>query len=302
MKEAELSRRRAFLELSDGDLAHLAALRPFAEKHVDGIVASFYEFLALQPETKTFLPDDATVHRLQVTQRAYFLRIFEGRCDVDYLENRLRVGVTHERIGLSMEWYLGGYRKYLQLIEDHLLAELRDETRVREALRVIQKIVFFDIAVACDTYLTAKIATIERQQAAIRELTAPVIAVHSRVLLLPLVGAVDAHRADQILEDVLSKVVHASARCLIIDIAGVPALDTNVADSLLRLASAVRLLGAETVLTGVSPQAARTIVHLGVDLSAMHTTSGLSDGIQLALSLLEKPTSAKALGAASTMR
>ena len=111
---------------------------------------------------------------------------------------------------------------------------------------------------------------------------------HDRVLLLPLVGAIDSHRANQIMDSVLVKVSELQAKVIIIDIAGVPVVDTKVADSLVKTTAAVRLLGAETILTGITAQVARTIVQLGVDISTMYTLSRLSEGIELALSLVGK--------------
>jgi rsbT co-antagonist protein RsbR len=286
LDESELRSRRAFFELTDADLRRLAELRPFAEKHTDAVVESFYQLLLAHPETKKFFPDAATIRRVKQAQREYFLGLFAGRCDLAYVEDRLRVGVAHERIGLSTKWYLGAYRKYMEDILRNLFAELGDETRAREAFESIQKLVYFDVVIACDTYLAAKLEALERHQAAIRELSTPVIRVYDRVLLLPLIGAIDSLRADQVMDSVLLKVTEAQARCIIIDIAGVPVVDTKVADNLVKTTAAVRLLGAETILTGITAQVARTIVQLGVDISAMHTRSRLSEGIELALALL----------------
>jgi rsbT co-antagonist protein RsbR len=288
LDEAEVASRRAFFDLTDDDLRALAALRPFAEKCTDAIVEDFYKLLLSHPETKKFFPDDATIRRVKRAQREYFLGLFNGKCDLAYVEDRLRVGIVHERIGLSTKWYLGSYRKYMQLICDHLFEELGDSEKVRGAFESIQKIVYFDIALASDTYLAAKIDTIERHQAAIRELSTPVIRVHDRILLLPLVGGIDSHRANQVMDSVLLKVSETQAKCIIVDIAGVPVVDTKVADSLVKTTAAVRLLGAETILTGITAQVARTIIQLGVDISTMHTLSRLAEGIELALSLVGK--------------
>ncbi len=294
LDEAELRSRRTFFELSDADLARLAALRPFAERHTDAIVESFYQLLLGHPETKKFFPDEATVRRVKKAQRDYFLGLFAGRCDLAYVEDRLRVGIAHERIGLSTKWYLGAYRKYLQDILGALFQELPDPSEARAAFASIQKLVYFDVVIASDTYLAAKMDALERHQAAIRELSTPVIRVHDRILLLPLVGAIDSLRADQVMDSVLLNVSEAQARCIIMDIAGVPVVDTKVADNLVKTTAAVRLLGAETILTGITAQVARTIVQLGVDISGMHTRSRLSEGIELALSLVGKSIQTKA--------
>jgi rsbT co-antagonist protein RsbR len=286
LDEAEVKSRRAFFELSDADLARLASLRPFADKYTDAIVEDFYKLLLSHPETKKFFPDEATIRRVKKTQRDYFLGLFNGKCDLAYVEDRLRVGTAHERIGLSPKFYLGAYRKYMQLICNCLFDELKEPAKVREAFESIQKLVYFDASLAVDTYIAAKMDALERHQAAIRELSTPVIRVHNRVLLLPLVGAIDSHRADQIMDSVLLKVAEAQARCIIIDIAGVPIVDTKVADNLVKTTAAVRLLGAQVILTGITAQVARTVVQLGVDVSTMHTLSRLSEGIELALTLV----------------
>ncbi len=288
LDDAELASRRAFFELNDEDLTRLARLRPFAEKYTDAIVEEFYELLLGHLDTKKFFPDTVTVKRVKRAQREYFMGLFTGKCDLAYVEDRLRVGNTHERIGLSTKWHLGAYRKYLQLIREYLFRDMKDQGEASKAFDSIQKLVYFDTALATDTYLAAKLDAIERHQAAIRELSTPVIRVHDRILLLPLVGAIDSRRANQVMDSVLLKVSEAQAKCIIIDIAGVPVVDTKVADSLVKSTAAVRLLGAETILTGITAQVARTIVQLGVDISAMHTLSRLAEGIELALSLIGK--------------
>ena len=292
LDEAELRSRRAFFEIEDADLARLASLRPFAEKWGDSFVEDFYSLLLRHPETRAFLTDPDFVRRLKRTQAHYFLGLFTGKCDLAYVQDRLRVGMAHERIGLAPKWYIGAYRKYLQGVHDRLFSELSVED-ARAGYGSIVKLVSFDESLAIDTYIAANLETLGRHQQAIRELSTPVIRVHEGVLLLPLVGAVDSVRAQQIMESVLSRVVEEQARCVIIDIAGVPVVDTKVADNLIKTTAAVSLLGAKTILTGISAQIARTIVQLGVDISSMYTQSKLADGIELALSLAGKNISPK---------
>jgi rsbT co-antagonist protein RsbR len=221
--------KRAFFKLTDEDLARLTALQPFAEKVMDAMVEEFYVLLLGHPETHKFFVDEATIRRVKHTQRRYFLGLFSGRCDAAYIEDRLRVGAAHERIGLSPRWYLGAYRQCLHLTLEALHRELSDEAAVRDAYSSIQRIVFFDMSLAIDTYIAANLEALGRHQAAIRELSTPVIRVYDRVLLLPLVGAIDSHRAHQVMESVLLHIVEAQAKCMIIDIAGVPVVDTRVA-------------------------------------------------------------------------
>ena len=293
LDEVEVQKRRAFFHVTDEDLARLKELRPLAEKHTDGVVEDFYRLLLGHAETRRFFADDATLRRVKRAQRDYFLGLFEGRCDMAYVTDRLRVGAAHERIGMEPKWYVGAYRRYLELLFERISSDMPDRERAGLAYLSLQRLVFFDIALAIDTYIAANLETIGRHQAAIRELSTPVIQVADRVLLLPIVGAVDSLRAQQVMESVLHRVIEDQAKVIILDIAGVPVVDTKVADNLVKTTAAVRLLGAQTVLTGISAQVARTIVQLGVDISTMHTMSSLAEGIELALSLVGKIITAR---------
>jgi rsbT co-antagonist protein RsbR len=286
--ERELQSRRAIFELHDDDLQRLTAIRAIAERHMSEVVDGFYALLLGHPGTRRFLTDDAQVARLKRTQSAYFLQLFDGRCDLTYVENRIRVGTVHERIGLAPKWYIAAYRRYLALLLERVVADIPDRAEALAAYQSLKKIVAFDMSIAIDTYIAANLESLGRHQAAIRELSTPVIRVHERLLLLPLVGAIDSQRAQQVMEMVLVRVIEEKARAIIIDIAGVPVVDTKVADHLLKTTAAVKLIGAQTILTGISAQVARTIVQLGVDISSMHTLARLSEGIELGLELVGK--------------
>jgi rsbT co-antagonist protein RsbR len=127
--------------------------------------------------------------------------------------------------------------------------------------------------------LSERLATIEQQRAAIRELSTPVIEVWDRVLCLPVVGVMDTTRGAEMTESLLRGVVEKRARCTIIDVTGIEVMDTATADHFLRMAKAVRLLGAECVITGISPSIAQTIVHMGVNLGDVRTHRSLRDAL-----------------------
>ncbi|MGK4007345.1 STAS domain-containing protein [Sorangium sp. So ce1036] len=128
--------------------------------------------------------------------------------------------------------------------------------------------------------LRAKLDLIQRQQQVIRSLSTPIIQVWDRVLTLPLVGMFDSARAADVMEGVLREVVRTQARYTILDLTGIEAMDTGTADHLLKLAGAIRLLGAEAIITGIHPAIAQTIVGLGVDLSSIETRSTLRQGLE----------------------
>jgi rsbT co-antagonist protein RsbR len=121
------------------------------------------------------------------------------------------------------------------------------------------------------------------QRRLIQELSTPIVPIHEGVLVLPIIGTIDSRRATQILEAALERIVAAQAEILILDITGVPYIDTNVANYLLQMVRAVTLLGAQSVLVGIGTEIAQTLVHLGVDLSGVIVRANLQAGIVYAL-------------------
>ncbi|WP_272424522.1 STAS domain-containing protein [Polyangium jinanense] len=131
--------------------------------------------------------------------------------------------------------------------------------------------------------LTAKLTLIERQQDVIRNLETPIIQVWDRVLTVPMVGVVDSRRAARVTEDLLAAVSHTQARFAILDLTGVDVVDTATAGHILKILGAVRLLGAEGIITGIRPVVAQTIISLGLDLSRVRTLATLRDALALAV-------------------
>jgi rsbT co-antagonist protein RsbR len=136
--------------------------------------------------------------------------------------------------------------------------------------------------------LEAKLETIEMQQAAIRELSTPIIEVWAGVLCLPVVGVVDSQRSAEMTETLLETIVSKQARTAIVDITGIDVMDTKTADHFIKMARAVRLLGAECIVSGINPGIAQTLTHIGVDLTGVRTMRSLRDALQFHLKETEQ--------------
>ena len=124
---------------------------------------------------------------------------------------------------------------------------------------------------------------LEEQAKAIAELSTPVIQLWEGILALPLIGKIDSARAKQIMENLLNKIIKTQSSQVVIDITGLPIVDTAVASRLMRTVDAARLLGAECILTGISPIIAQTLVTIGVDLGRITTLATLNMGLDFAL-------------------
>src|SRR5437763_168367 len=136
---------------------------------------------------------------------------------------------------------------------------------------------------AIDTYQKARDEVIVRQQQELLELSTPVVKLWEGILALPLIGSLDSARTQVVMESLLQQILASGSEIAIIDITGVPTVDTLVAQHLLKTVAAARLMGAECIISGIRPQIAATIVHLGVDLNSVATKPTLADAFALAL-------------------
>ena len=122
------------------------------------------------------------------------------------------------------------------------------------------------------------------------ELSSPLLSVWQGIKVLPLIGTLDSIRTQDAMEKALTCMAEEQIQVLIVDITGVLTVDTMVSDHLIRMATAVRLMGGDCILTGISPEIARTVIQLGVDLSTLHTRSSLADGLALGIKIIETGT------------
>jgi rsbT co-antagonist protein RsbR len=132
------------------------------------------------------------------------------------------------------------------------------------------------------TYQKSREAVIERQQQELLELSTPVVKLWEGVLAVPMIGTLDSYRTQLVMESLLQRIVDTGSELAIIDITGVPTVDTLVAQHLLKTVTAIRLMGADCIISGVRPQIAQTIVHLGIDLQGITTKASIADALALA--------------------
>ena len=158
-----------------------------------------------------------------------------------------------------------------------------DPTHLVDALWAATSIVDRMAQRTVTTYQQSREEIIRRQQQELLELSTPVIKLWEGVLAVPMIGTLDSGRTQVVMETLLEKIVETEATLAIIDITGVPTVDTLVAQHLLKTVSAIRLMGADCIISGIRPQIAQTIVHLGIDLQGISTKATLADALSMAL-------------------
>jgi signal transduction histidine kinase len=162
LSEDEIRKRKAYLEIGLDDERRLREANPHLQKHTASIIDRFYDYLLGHEPTRRMLEAPGLVERLKTLQSQYFNELTSGAYGIPYFENRLRVGQVHHRIGLSPEWYLGAYVKYLHISSDVLSAAFgRDYERFYQTLVSLTKLIYLDMGLALDAYHFSAQAVLE---------------------------------------------------------------------------------------------------------------------------------------------
>ncbi|MGB8217231.1 MAG: STAS domain-containing protein [Candidatus Methanoperedens sp.] len=189
--------------------------------------------------------------------------------------------------GMMTEQIIGGMLTLRDVYGRSLFERYQqDMERLSEALDIYEPVANKILSIVALGFVEEREKVVRQQQEAIRELSTPVLQVRDQMLILPIIGVIDTHRARQLTEQLLRTIRTSRAKVVVIDITGVPAVDSKVANHLVQTVDASRLMGATVIVTGISPEIAQTLVTLGVDLTKMNTVGDLQGGIEEADQLL----------------
>ena len=246
---------------------------------LDCFIDRFYGWMRTQSEYDQFFSSAKKLASVQELQRDYWRQFFEAKVDAAYVRQRQHVGETHARIGLSLPAYFAAMNVSLLLWTNDLAGAPVDA----DTYTGVVKLCHLDTAIVVDTFSQRTSAIIHDQHQAMMEMSTPVTEVWEDVLMLPIVGMIDSRRAQDIMTAVLSKIGETHARSLILDISGVGVMDTAVANHLIKISKASRLMGSTCIISGVSPAIAQTMIELGINVGDVRTTATLRDALTTAL-------------------
>ena len=182
--------------------------------------------------------------------------------------------------GMTTEQIIGGLLVLRDVYGRSLFEKYQnDRAGLSGALDIYEPVANKILSIVAMAFILEREKVVRNQQQALLELSTPVLQVKEGLLILPIIGVVDSMRAKQLTEQLLRSVRDKRAKALVIDITGVPAVDTKVANHLVQTVEAVRLLGATAIVTGLSPEVAQTLVTIGVDLGKVRTLGDLQSGI-----------------------
>lgn len=266
--------------LEEADFENVRRAGEFVIPELGSMLDQFYAWLRTQPEFDDFFADAGVLHRVRGLQDEYWTMFYAGRIDDAFIESRVLVGEIHARIGLPLVTYVAA----MAFMRDTMLNSLQQQS---SGLRSsVNRLFLLDLAVVIACYPVVMNRRIAAQARSLTEMSTPVTELWDKVLMLPLVGIIDSHRANEVMSAVLRRISDTRAKAFIMDIGGVSVVDTAVANHLINIAKASRLMGCTSLLSGVSPEIAETVVALGIDVGDLRTNATLQDALRQAFGII----------------
>jgi rsbT co-antagonist protein RsbR len=291
MESTEFRNTDELLRLYSIDEKDIANVRKVGENIVpqlEELVSLFYSWLETQPEFDEFFSDEETLTRIKSESLRYWQQFFENEMNDAYIAQRQKIGKTHARIGLPLPIYFAAMNRMLLIFREALSNGKVDPEEAKARMDSVTKLNYFDSGLVVETYSQMVSDRIAASSRSLMEMSTPVTQIWHGVLFLPIVGLIDSRRAQDIMDAVLTKISETRAGAFIMDISGVGVVDTAVANYLIKVTKATRLMGCESTISGVSPAIAQTIVDLGIDVGSVRTTATMQDALSEAFRLVAR--------------
>lgn len=275
---------RLLYGVDESDYAHVRAFGAHAAPQIDNIIESLYAYMeeVLGNEFPIHFPDESALARAKSLSRRAWLEFLEAKWDAEYVRSRVRIGEVHAQLQVQPRHYLAAMNKALQLLSDDKITAGIDKKVLPKIIESLWRVGQMEGALVVDIYSQRTSEIIAQQSRALTDMSTPITAIWDGILMLPVVGIVDSRRAQDIMQRMLEQIAEKRAVVFILDISGVAVVDTAVANHLIRMTKAARLMGSFTIVSGLSPSVAQTIVELGIEVGDMKTTGNLQDALRIA--------------------
>jgi rsbT co-antagonist protein RsbR len=282
LTDREIERRLRFVDLRSEDLEHIASIRQLVADRAENYATAFFDYLSKIEEAAPLFGNRTVLEQARAGKREHLNGMLSGKYDRAYVEQRIKLATLYGRVGLETRVFLGAFHHMLHVIGLDIIRALGREglERATECVMSLEKVGFFDLGLMIDVLIDERERVIGLQQAAIRELSTPALQVRDRLLILPIIGVLDSQRAKQLTDNLLHAIRANRAKVVVMDITGVAAVDSKVANHLIQTVAAAKLMGAAVIVTGLSAEVAQSLVALGVDLSKLNTVGDLQGGLE----------------------
>jgi rsbT co-antagonist protein RsbR len=280
-------RRKRFVDLKPEDTNRIAAIKNAVVGHAEEHGAAFFNYLSQFEEAAALFRNSDLLREAKRLKQEHLQAMASGEYGRNYVEQRVKLGALYGRLGIDARVFLGAFNQLLQSIDRRIVEMFpKDAQAASQHFSSLSKVGFFDIGVIVDVLIAERERTIGFQEKAILELSTPALQIRDRLLMLPIIGLLDSMRAKQLTDGLLQAIRANRAKVVVMDITGVAAVDSKVANHLIQTVTAARLMGTMVIVTGLSAEVAQSLVALVVDLSKVNTVGDLQGGIEEAERML----------------
>ena len=284
MSRTSIAEILAKFDLRESDFQRIRAAAPVLKRQLDDFIVDFYKWMAQHREYQVFFASNPSrLERVKQLQRVNWNSFLDAQVDDAWFDARRHVGAVHAHIDLPNEIYFAGMATSNNLMADRLRRAGTEVKDLDATISSLTKLMYLDAFVVIDEIARINREKIAASSKALVEMSTPVTPIWEGILLLPLLGILDSQRTQDVMNKTLARIAETRAKVFVMDISGVSAMDTAVANQLLKITKATQLMGCETILSGLSPAIARTLVELGVNIGEVRTTATLRDSFELAL-------------------
>jgi rsbT co-antagonist protein RsbR len=287
LTESEIERRLTFVGFTGEDAQRVKKVADVIAPHAQELAAAFFDHLDTLHEARGLMQNREALESARRMKANHIRAMVTGEYGIAYVDERLQLGLLYAKVGLDPRVFLGAFHHLMSAIGFRMIEAAKGHERDAFAqFMSLKKIAFFDLSLIVDTIVFERERLIHQQQEAIRELSTPVLQIRERLLILPIIGVIDTQRARQITESLLHAIRSHRAKVVVVDITGVPIVDSRVANHLMQTVLAARLMGTTAIVTGLSADVAQALVTLGVNLGDVMTAGDLQGGLEEAEKLL----------------
>jgi len=281
LSEAAVERRRKIAGLTPQDLERIASIRDTVVARADEFTKVFFDYLGSLDEGRTVLANRAVSERARQLKKDHLVAMVQSDYGLSYVTQRLELALLYSKVGLDLRVFLAAFHYLLKSLGVAVMKQYEQSPLEGfETFTLLNKVAFFDIGLIVDVMVFERERVIRQQQDSIRELSTPVLQIRERLLLLPIIGVIDTHRARLITESLLRAIRTNRAKVVVMDITGVATIDSKVANHVLQTVTAAKLMGANVIITGLSAEVAQSLVVLGIDLAKLNTVGDLQGGLE----------------------
>ena len=287
LTEADIERRLVLVGFTQHDAQRVRKLADVITPYAEELTSTFFNHLESLHEARGLMQNREALESARRMKLDHIRAMVTGTYGPAYLEERLRLGVLYAKVGLDPRVFLGAFHHLMSTMGARIMDSRKGQERdAFDQFMSLKKVAFFDLSLIVDVIVFERERLIHQQQEAIRELSTPVLQVRERLLILPIIGVIDTQRARQITEALLRAIRAHRAKVVVVDITGVPVVDSKVANHLMQTVLAARLMGTTAIVTGLSAEVAQALVTLGVSLGEVTTAGDLQGGLDEAEKLL----------------